>query len=249
VIAWPAIDLRGGRVVQLVGGDPARTAVDLPDPSAVARRFEAAGFAGLHVVDLDAALGEGDNREAIAALIGGAGVPVQVGGGLRDAAAVAWALAAGAARAIVGTRAVRDRAWLEAMVAAHPDRLVVAADCRDGLLLTHGWRAAEGLPVADFVAGLAGLPLAAVLVTDVGREGRLAGADVALFAALAARSSQPLIAAGGIATAADLAALADAGVAGAVLGMALYTGALDAPAVISRNGARRTRAVAKEPAS
>jgi phosphoribosylformimino-5-aminoimidazole carboxamide ribotide isomerase len=231
VIAYPALDLRGGRVVQLVGGDPAQTKVDLPDPPAVARRWVEAGFGGLHVVDLDAALGGGDQRDAIEEVIASAGVPVQVGGGLRGAADVEWALASGAARAIVGTRAVQDRAWLEEVAAAHPGRLVVAADCRDGIVVTHGWRRDGGGAVEGFVASLAGLPLAAVLVTDVSREGRMVGADAALFAALVRASPHPLVAAGGIGTAADLEALAAAGVAGAVLGMALYTGALDATRV------------------
>ena len=228
MIAYPALDLRGGRAVQLVGGLPTRTEVDLPDPLAVARRWVEAGFAALHVVDLDAALGSGSNRDAIASIVAGSGVRVQLGGGLRRTADVEWALGIGADRAIVGTRAVRDRAWLERIAADHPGRIVVAADCRAGELVTHGWQQDAGGKVADFVAGLAGLPLAGVLVTDVGREGRMVGADAALFASLVEIAAQPLIAAGGIAVHEDLDALAAAGVAGAVLGMALYTGALDA---------------------
>ena len=234
MIAYPALDLLGGEVVQLVGGRPERRAVSLPDPPAVARRWVEAGFSALHVVDLDAALGQGDNRAAIAALVTAATVPVQVGGGLRGTADVEWALGIGAARAIVGTRAVRDRRWLAEVAEAHPGRLVVAADCHGGEVVTHGWRQGAGGSVQALVAALGELPLAAVLVTDVGREGRMEGVDAALFRALVETSTHPLLAAGGVRDAADLAALESAGVAGAVLGMALYTGALDAPHVASR---------------
>ena len=231
MIALPAIDLRGGRVVQWVGGRPEAERVSLPDPSAVAERWSAAGFAGLHVVDLDAARGEGENRAVVREILGGATVPVQVGGGVREERDVEVLLAAGAARAIVGTRAAADRPWLERVAARFPGRIVVAADTRRGELLTHGWTAGAGRAVEEFVAALADLPLAAVLVTDVAREGRVRGADVALFSGLAALCPHPLVAAGGIASRGDLRGLAAAGMAGAVLGMALYTGALDAPAV------------------
>jgi phosphoribosylformimino-5-aminoimidazole carboxamide ribotide isomerase len=231
VIAWPAVDLRGGRVVQWVGGRPEAERFNIPDPLAVARRWVAAGFAGLHVVDLDAALGSGDNRAAIREILDGVAVPVQVGGGVRDEALVDELLDCGAARVIVGTRAVTDRAWLEAIASSHPGRLVVAADTRGGRVVTHGWTERAAQAVDDLVDGLAPLPIAGILVTDVDREGQARGADLALFGRLARRTPHPLLAAGGIAGAADLAALAAEGVAGAVLGMALYTGALDAPAV------------------
>ena len=231
MIALPAIDLRGGRVVQWVGGRPEAERVSLPDPAAVAERWCAAGFAGLHVVDLDAARGEGDNRAVVRELLRRATVPVQVGGGVREDRDVEQLLAAGAARAIVGTRAAADRPWLERVATRFPGRVVVAADTRGGELLTHGWTAGAGRAVEEFVAGLADLPLAAVLVTDVDREGQARGADVALFSRLALESPHPLVAAGGIASRADLRGLDASGIAGAVLGMALYTGALDAPAV------------------
>ena len=232
MIAWAALDLRGGRVVQLVGGRPEAERVSLPDPAVVAGQWLDCGFAGLHVVDLDAALGEGENRAGILAIIeAAAGVPVQVGGGVRRTAMADALLAAGAARVVVGTRAVEDRSWLERLAARWPGRVVVAADVRGDEVLVRGWTAGAGLVVDRFLPSLAGLPLAAVLVTDVAREGRMPGADAEAFRRLAALSPHPLIASGGVANAADLAALADTGVAGVVLGMALYTGALDARAV------------------
>ena len=232
MIVYPAIDLSNGRCVQWVGGRPETERVSLPDPVAVARQFVDAGFAALHVVDLDAALGNdnnrnGNNRSSVAAILAAVGVPVQVGGGLRDDDAVAAVIALGAARAVVGTRAVADRPWLARMAAAHPGRIVVAADCRRGEVVTHGWTEGSGVAAADFVAGLAELPLAGILVTDVGREGRLGGPDVAFLGGLARASKHPLLAAGGIRGGDDIASLATAGIAGAILGMALYEGGLD----------------------
>ena len=239
---WAAIDLRGGEAVQLVGGDPSVEPVRLPDPAAVAGRWLDAGFSHIHVVDLDAALGDGRNDEAVSAIaamvrsrredaaVGGsaAAPPVlQVGGGLRDDDAVARVLRLGAHRAIVGTRAVEDRGWLETAAERWPDRLVVAADVRDGQVVTRGWTEGTGRDAGDFLAGLDPLPLAGVLVTDVGREGRQEGIDGSLFHSLVGTTRHPVIAAGGVTARADLDALAEAGAAGAVLGMALYTGRLD----------------------
>jgi phosphoribosylformimino-5-aminoimidazole carboxamide ribotide isomerase len=236
VIAYAAIDLRGGRVVQLVGGRPEDERVALPDPCAVVRQWQDAGFAALHVVDLDAALGSGSNAAAVSDVIAAATVPVQVGGGVRTTERVEELLDGGADRVVVGTRAVEDRAWLEGLAGRWPGRIVVAADVRGDEVVVRGWTAGAGINADEFLAGLAGLPLAAVLVTDVGREGRMTGADVALFRRLVAASPHPLLASGGIAGAADLPPLAAAGAAGVVLGMALYTGALDAGAVAREYG-------------
>ncbi|HEU5209323.1 MAG TPA: 1-(5-phosphoribosyl)-5-[(5-phosphoribosylamino)methylideneamino] imidazole-4-carboxamide isomerase [Longimicrobiales bacterium] len=234
MIAVPAIDLRGGRVVQLVGGEPGTERVSLPDPASVAARWERDGFAMLHVVDLDAALGTGSNHDAVRAVLDAVGIPVQVGGGVRSDEDVEALLGAGAARVVVGTRAIEDARWLERITAQHPGRVVLAADTRDGRVVTRGWTASTALATTDLVARVGALPLAAVLVTDVGREGRMEGADVVQFETLVETSRQPLIASGGIADSADLTALAAVGVHAVVLGMALYTGALDAP-VIARS--------------
>ena len=234
MIVYPALDLRDGRVVQWVGGDPQTERISLPDPLAVAARWERAGFAALHVVDLDAALGRGENRRVVTALLASAGVPVQVGGGVRRRTDVEALLAAGASRVVVGTRAVQDGEWLAALAQRHPGRVVLAADCRGGHVLTHGWTAAVAERPEDLLARVAALPLAGVLVTDVDREGRAAGVDAPLFARLARLGGPPLLAAGGIAGGDDLESLRDAGVAGAVVGMALYTGGLDAADIARR---------------
>lgn len=225
---YAAIDVRRGRVVQLVGGDPDAERVSLPDPGAVARGWVDSGFAALHLIDLDAALGVGGNDGAVAEVLAAAnGVPVQVGGGVRTTERAEALLEAGAAAVVVGTRAVQEPGWLEEITARWPHRIVVAADVRDEEVVVRGWTAGAGMTPDVLLARLADLPLAAVLVTDVAREGSMGGADVVRFRRLAAASVHPLLASGGIAGAADLATLSTTGVAGAVVGMALYTGALD----------------------
>jgi phosphoribosyl isomerase A len=228
LIAYAAVDLMGGRVVQLVGGLPDQERVSLPDPAAVAMHWVQCGFRALHVVDLDAALGSGDNSGAIRAVIDAAGaVPVQAGGGVRSTARAEALLNAGVARVVVGTRAVEDPAWLERLAERWPQRIVVAADVRGDDVVVRGWTASAGRRADELLQALTALPLAGVLVTDVTREGRMVGADAARFAQLAAATAHPLLASGGVAGPQDLADLAAAGAAGAVLGMALYTGALD----------------------
>jgi phosphoribosylformimino-5-aminoimidazole carboxamide ribotide isomerase len=232
MIAYPAIDLRGGRVVQLVGGEPGSERVALPDPLAVTGQWLACGFRALHVVDLDAALGEGTNDAIVRSIIDVAdGVPVHVGGGIRATSRVRELLDHGAAAVIVGTRAVQDPAWLEEITVRWPDRIIVAADVRGESVVVQGWTAAAGVTAAELIGRLDALPLAGILVTDVAREGRMIGADADRFRHLSAATPHPLIASGGIGGARDLALLAAAGLAGAVLGMALYTGALDAMAI------------------
>ncbi len=231
MIALPAVDLKDGAVVQLVGGRPADERVRLPDPVAVARQWVDAGFRALHVVDLDAALGTGSNRAAVEAILAAVDVPVQVGGGVRDDEAADALLTAGAARIIAGTRAVEDAAWIEALAERHPGRIIVAADVRGDVVVTRGWTAGAGITVDALLRRLEPLPLAGLLVTDVGREGRMAGVDAPRFGRLAAATRHPLQAAGGIAGIEDLRVLAASGVAAAVLGMALYTGAIDARAI------------------
>lgn len=232
MIVYAAIDLRGGRVVQLVGGSPDDERVSLPDAAAVARDWVAAGFTALHVVDLDAALGLGGNAEAVDAVISAAGsATVQVGGGVRTTERVRELLESGAASVVVGTRGVTDREWLEAIATRWPDRIVLAADVRGEDVVVNGWAVDTGIHVEELLDRSADLPLAGVLVTDVAREGRMTGADTDRFRRLARVSPHPVLASGGIAGAADLEALSLTGVAGAIVGMALYTGALNPPAV------------------
>lgn len=234
--ALPAVDLRGGRCVQLVGGRPDEERVSLPDPVAVAVRWRDKGFRVLHVVDLDAALGEGDNLELVTDIAREAPGELQVGGGIRDRDRADRVLTAGAHRIIVGTRAVDDPEWLADLAGAFPRRVMVAADVRDGRVLRRGWTDASELDVLEFVRGLASLPLAGVLCTDVGREGRVQGIDRKGVGRVLESSVHPVWISGGVTTLDELRWLAGQGAAGAVLGMALYRDRLDADRVAREFG-------------
>ncbi|MFM8566473.1 MAG: HisA/HisF-related TIM barrel protein [Gemmatimonadota bacterium] len=236
MIAIPAIDLRDGRCVQLVGGDYANEAIRLEDPLGVARRWEAIGFSRLHVVDLDAATGRGAHTTLITGLLAAARVPVQVGGGVRTAERLAALLEGGATAAIIGTRGLQDPAWLGAQAAAWPGRIILAADVRDGEVVAQGWATGSGWSLRQAVDAVGAAPLAGLLVTAVHREGRMAGTDLTLMAEAVAASPWPVHASGGVGSMDDLRALADVGVAAVVLGMGLYTGTLDAAQVAAEFG-------------
>jgi len=237
MIAAPAVDLKGGRCVQLVGGRPEDERISLPDPVAVAERWFGFGFGTLHIVDLDAALGTGHNRDVISAVATATDAVTQVGGGVRDALAVSNLLELGVARVIVGTRAVEDPDWLQEVAMRWPGRISVAADIRDGMVLRRGWTEGSDLKVLDFLAALDELPLAGILCTDVGREGKLEGIDRASVQGVVRGTRHPLWVSGGVTTLDELDFLADLGAAGAVLGMALYTETMDPEVVGARYGA------------
>ena len=228
MIAIPAVDLRGGACVQLVGGDYATERVRDDDPVGVARKWERLGFQRLHVVDLDAATKRGTNAPLVRELVREVSSEVQVGGGLREREAIERLLDDGARRVMVGTRAIEDPNWLAELAADFPDEIIVAADVRDRKVVTRGWQRTLPHDIVDLVEELSELPLAGILVTAVHREGQLAGTDLPLMEDAASASHFPVYASGGIATVNDLRALADRGVAAAVVGMALYTGAVDA---------------------
>jgi phosphoribosylformimino-5-aminoimidazole carboxamide ribotide isomerase len=236
VIVAPAVDLKDGLCVQLVGGRPEEIRVSLPDPLAAARRWWDTGFGTLHLVDLDAALESGDNLPVMKDLLTCTPAETQVGGGVRDDARAEALLDAGAHRVVVGTRALDDPDWFAQLAHRHPGRVMLAADTRDGQVLRKGWRESSGMEVTDVLSRLADLPLAGVLATDVGQEGRLAGIDRPSVAATLQASALPVWISGGVTTMDDLAYLEDAGAAGAVLGMALYTETLNPEVVASRWG-------------
>lgn len=227
MIAIPAVDLRAGACVQLVGGDYARERYREEDAAGAVRRWTDCGFRRLHLVDLDAATDRGSNALLLYTLIRNATIQVQAGGGIRNEQQIAEVFDAGARYVILGTRAVDDVAWLEEMAAARPGTFVVAADVIQRRVVTHGWQNRSTRNILDFVSELSAIPLAGLLVTAVHREGLMQGTDLALFDAVVAASSWPVLAAGGISNLTDLRALAGRGVAGAVIGMALYAGAID----------------------
>ncbi len=232
MIAIPAVDLREGACVQLVGGEYANERVRLDDPVAVAREWARVGFARLHVVDLDAALGKGNNRALVGELLREQLAEVQVGGGLRTSDAVHDVLDEGARYAIVGTRALEDLDWLAELAHENPGEIILAADVRERRITTQGWQRTLPRNVIDLVEEISTLPLAALLVTAVHREGQLQGTDLPLMEDVVEAAGFPVFAAGGVGSVGDLHALEDRGVAGAVIGMALYTGAIDPRAVV-----------------
>jgi phosphoribosylformimino-5-aminoimidazole carboxamide ribotide isomerase len=231
MIAIPAVDLREGACVQLVGGSYANEQVRLDNPLEVARGWARAGFQRMHVVDLDAATGRGDNAAIVRDILTEIPAAIQVGGGVRSGDTIERLLDEGAAWVVLGTRALEEPEWLAGTASSFPGQLIVAADVRERQIVTRGWARTLSRTVLDVVEQLNDLPLGGVLVTAVHREGQLAGTDLFLMEDVADLSVHPVIASGGISTMNDLRELADRGIAAAVIGMALYTGALDARTV------------------
>jgi len=231
VIAIPAIDIREGACVQLVGGSYDAEQLRLDNPPAVAHKWEYSGFRQLHIVDLDAATGRGSNVESIREVLRATSMDAQVGGGIRNEQKIEELFADGARRIVLGTRAIESFNWLTDMVEAFPGALIVAADVRDRHVVTHGWSSVSDRYVLDLVEDLNTLSLAGIMVTAVHREGLMQGTDLPLMEEVVEESAHPVCASGGIGSLGDLRALEDRGVASVVIGMALYTGALDPAAV------------------
>ena len=231
----PAIDLKGGSCVRLFQGDFAKQTEYSKDPLRIAERFAKLAVKDLHIVDLDAALGSGDNIDLIPSVLSVAR-DGQVGGGIRDDARAASLIEAGADRIVVGTRGLDDPEWLGSLAARWPRHVVLALDFRDGIVLRKGWTESTSRRVEDYLLDVADLPLAGILATDVGREGRLGGIDLEGCRSIVAASDFPVWISGGITSIDDLARLEDAGAAGAVLGMTLYTDTVNADEVARRWG-------------
>lgn len=229
MILYPAIDLKGGQCVRLVHGDMAQATVFDDDPAARAVTFAAAGCDWLHVVDLDGAFaGQAVNAAAVRAILAATDMKVQLGGGIRDMAAVdAW-LDAGVTRVILGTAAVKDPDFVRAACAAHPGRVAIGIDARAGKVAVEGWAETSTTTAHDLAAAMTDAGAAAFIFTNIDRDGALQGVDVEATAALAAATTVPVIASGGVAGLADLHALQHAGsIAGVICGRALYDGRLD----------------------
>ncbi len=230
MIVIPAVDLRGGRCVRLREGRADAETVFSDDPVAMARRWASLGARRLHVVDLDGAFAGAPRQTPLIAEIAKAvaPVPVEVGGGLRDAAAIGAVLAVGAAWAVVGTRAALDPVFLKDICRQYPERIIIAVDGRGPKVAVRGWTETVDETVGEIGARAADAGAAALLYTDVSRDGTGLGPNVADTAALAHRVGLPVLASGGVGSLDDLRRLARVpGVAGAVLGRALYTGAVD----------------------
>jgi phosphoribosylformimino-5-aminoimidazole carboxamide ribotide isomerase len=239
---WPAIDLKAGQVVRLAEGDMARATVYGDDPPAVAASFAAAGAPRLHVVDLDGAFaGESRNGDAVRAIIGATSAAIQAGGGIRTRAQIdAW-LDAGVTRVVLGTAALEDAGLVRTAARAHPGRIVVAVDARDGMVATRGWADVSALPASDLARRFEDAGVAALLFTDIARDGLLSGPNVAATAALAEAVRIPVLASGGVSSLDDIRALrSGAGIAGVVIGRALYEGRFTLADALSAAGTDAT---------
>lgn len=222
----PAIDLRGGRCVRLEQGDYGRETVFSDDPAEMAAHWVSEGASRLHLVDLDGAkLGRPVNIEAVRAILDRVGsVPCQLGGGVRDNPTVEAWLSAGLDRVIVGTQALRDPQWFRRLVPAFPHQIVLGLDARDGRVATDGWLDVSSVVAASLAEQFDDLPLAAVVYTDIDRDGMLKGPNLAATRALAERLEAPVIASGGVGSLRDLERLAELPIAGCIVGRALYEG-------------------------
>jgi phosphoribosylformimino-5-aminoimidazole carboxamide ribotide isomerase len=226
VILYPAIDIRGGQTVRLLRGDYARETVYDTDPVEAASRWAAEGAEFLHVVDLDGAkAGEPRNLEAIRRIAAAVGCPIQVGGGLRDMAAIDAVLEAGAERVVIGTAALRDPELLVSALEAHGERVVVSVDARDGKVSLSGWTETSDVDVADAVADLGERGVARFLCTAIEVDGTMEGPALGELGRIAAATSAQVIASGGVGSLSHLEALDRDGasnIEGAIVGRALY---------------------------
>ncbi len=222
---WPAIDLRGGRCVRLQQGDYQRETVFGDDPVETAGRWVEAGARRLHLVDLDGARsGDPVNRPVIAEIARSLKIPCQVGGGIRDDAVIEAFLELGVERLVVGTQAIKQPEWFRRACRRLPGRLVLGLDARDGRVATDGWLETSDVSATELAATFAEEPLAAVVYTDIARDGMLSGPNIPAMRAMKEALPLPVIASGGVATVNDLAALDAAGLDGCIVGRALYEG-------------------------
>jgi len=234
---WPAIDLRGGKCVRLLQGDYARETIFGDDPVAVARGFVEAGARRLHIVDLDGARdGTPTQANLVAAMVAAAGVPCQLGGGVRSLETVGRYLAAGVDRVVVGSVAIESPELLVDMATAFPGRIVLGLDARDGRVAVRGWLETSELEALDVARRHANLPLAAIVFTDIATDGMLTGPNLPALEAMVKSVPVPIVASGGIATADDIRRVATTGAAGCIVGRALYEGAVTLPAAVEAAG-------------
>jgi phosphoribosylformimino-5-aminoimidazole carboxamide ribotide isomerase len=237
VILFPAIDLKDGVCVRLEQGDMARATVFNRDPASQAHRFEAQGFKYLHLVDLDGAFaGKPMNAQAVERILETVSTPVQLGGGIRDMATVEAWLERGVTRVIIGTAAVRDPAFVQEAARRFPGCVAVGLDARDGKVAVEGWAETSQLSALDIARRFEDAGVAAIIYTDIARDGLLAGLNIAATVALADAISIPVIASGGLASLDDVRALlqpAAAKLGGAIAGRALYDGRLEPAAALA----------------
>lgn len=248
MILFPAIDLKDGKCVRLIHGDMAQATIFNDDPAAQARAFQAQGFEYLHVVDLDGAFaGKPMNAAAVESILRTVAMPLQLGGGIRDIRTIEGWLGKGVARVIIGTAAVRDPDFVRAAARAHPGRIAVGIDAKDGRVAVEGWAKVAELAAVDLGRRFEDAGIAAIIYTDIARDGVLKGLNIEATLALADALTIPVIASGGLASLADVRRLLApdcARLAGAIAGRALYDGRLDTAEAL-----RLIRAVKGSPAA
>jgi phosphoribosylformimino-5-aminoimidazole carboxamide ribotide isomerase len=237
MIVYPAIDLKGGKCVRLKQGDMGRATIYGDDPAAVAASFRQKGARWLHVVDLDGAFaGETVNLGAVRAIAEAAGAPVQLGGGLRTMEHVARAFAAGVSRAILGTAALEDGAFLRRAVAEYGERIAVGIDARDGRVAVRGWAEATGVAPLELALAVRDAGVKTVIYTDISRDGMLSGPNFDATERLIRETGLDVIVSGGVAALGHVARAREIGAAGVIIGRALYTGAVTLEDAIAEGG-------------
>jgi phosphoribosylformimino-5-aminoimidazole carboxamide ribotide isomerase len=237
VILYPAIDLKEGRCVRLIQGDMAQAKIFGDDPAAQAATFEEQGFPWLHVVDLDGAFaGAPRNATAVDAILARVGIPVQLGGGIREMKTLEGWLAKGVARVIIGTAAVRDPGFVREAARLHPGKIAVGIDAKDGRVAVEGWAQTSSMTAEELGRRFEDAGVAAIIYTDIARDGILKGLNVEMTLALAQAVRIPVIASGGLASIDDVHRLLQpdcALIAGAITGRALYDGRIDPQAALA----------------
>lgn len=224
---WPAIDLRGGKCVRLQQGDFGRETVFGEDPVAMALHWLEGGAERLHLVDLDGARsGEPANLKSVAAIVGAVGVPCELGGGIRNEETIRQWIDLGLARLVVGTQAIREPEWFRRMCRQFPGKLVLGIDARNGCVATDGWLQTSDLAATQLARQFCDESIAGIVYTDIATDGMLSGPNVAAMASMRAAVRCPVVASGGVATAADVARLAAIPMAGCIIGRALYEGTI-----------------------
>jgi phosphoribosylformimino-5-aminoimidazole carboxamide ribotide isomerase len=222
----PAVDIMDHRVVQLVGGKPGSEQITMPDPFETAMSWVNKGAKYLHLVDLDGAFGKKDNFSVISNIIKSAGVPVEVGGGIRDADKIHRLADVGADRIIVGTKAIKDRKWLGEVASEYPGRIMLALDTKDGKITMKGWQETAPISLETMFDVIRDMPLAGILNTNVDVEGQGKGINAAAACDFIQRCPHKVVASGGVTSEKDAMTLCEAGAVGAVVGIAIYTGAM-----------------------
>lgn len=248
---WPAIDLRGGKCVRLRQGDYQRETVYGDDPAAMARRWVSEGAKCLHLVDLDGARdGSGANLAAVEAILSAVDVPCELGGGVRDEAIISRLLQMGLEKLIVGTKALKEPEWFRAMCQKFPKRLALGIDARNGMVATDGWLETSSLPALELARQFATEPLAAIIYTDIARDGMLQGPNLPAMKEMRDAVDVPVIASGGVTSLEDVFQLARAGMHGAIIGRAIYEGTLQLSEALqaAQEGVESSRSSGAHPA-